>query len=475
MKNSAWYHKLWRKKLNTLPVPKDAGAAWAGMKTLLDKNMPAGNSPGLTHPPKPLGAKLITLFTYILPAAAMIGVGLYFLQLKHKTNKPNHPRHKVQVGKAQDSLIITDSLAKDSLFDAITDTVKKLNDTTKASDLPINAPNPDQPVRSSAHKVIKPSTASSHLPNQTQVPFINAQKNGTSAPGDIVQQTLAMKGEQTRADLSKQGQMNVINSTQNGSATVQQGSGDHASGADNKPVPAPVSNSNYGKPMAHEKANTLITADKQKTKIIKIKKPKNKQTQTQDIVTPPYNYGLELGLNTGNKSSFYFGAFGAYALSKRWLVNAGLRINSPRQLSGEYTHATYFIPDSPARFKITDSRKILVLDIPVQVEYKISNLISIKGGPVISFAVRQSNKSSNVIVNTLQDTLYHKKQITADIANTTVNTVNMGFNGGISFHLKQFDINGQYQVLSPYNIKNVLGAYSNTYHTFQVGVSYRFK
>jgi hypothetical protein len=466
MKNSAWYHKLWRKKLGTLPVPDNAGAAWAGMKTLLDKNMPAGNGPGLGRPVKPLGAKLVTLLTYILPVAAIIGAGLYFLQLKHKKDKP---QPKMQVAKLRDSLTIADtaSLTRDSLFKAIpiTDTIKSVNGTSnvKTPVLPIDT---NHPVNNIGHKV-KQSTASGIAVYQPQIPFTkNTQKGGASGLAVPIRQSLTTAGASNSS-----AQMN-INNTQNGSKPAQGGVGADVTGTDNKPNPVSVSSSN-DKPDNRGRAGSLINMGKQKNKAVKSKKLKNKQIQ--DIVTPPYNYGLELGLNTRSNTTAYFGMFGTYALSKRWLVNAGLRINTPRQLSGEYTHASYISPDTLKPFKITDTRKIMVLDIPVNLEYKISNLISIKAGPVISFAVKQSAKNSKVTVNDLRDTVYHSKQIAADLNDTKVTKVNVGFNGGISFHLKQFDINGQYQVLTPYSIKSNLGAYRNTYHTFQVGVGYRFK
>lgn len=473
MKNSAWYHKRWLKKLGTLPVPDDAGAAWAGMKTLLDKNMPVSSGPGFGHTVKPFGAKLVTVLTYIIPAAVMIGTGLYFLQLKPKKDKP---KPKMQVVKLQDSLSTaadTDSLARDTLFNAIPDTTRSL-DSTSAIKKTVLVVDTDRTTVNNARHQIKQSSAFVGAVYQPQTPVTkNAVKGGGSGLAISIQQPLTMEGNQTTGNSSVQ--TNTTNNTQNGSIPVQQSSGADVTGADHKGNPVSVSNgsdklNSRGKA---GRAGSLINMGKQKNKAVKIKKPKNKQTT--DIITPPYNYGLDLGLNTGNKTTAYFGVFGSYALSKRWLVNVGLRINTPRQLSGEYTHPSYISPDTLKPFRITDTRKIWVLDIPVNIEYKISNLISIKAGPVISFAVKQSAKNSKVTVSDLRDTVYHSKQIAEDLNNTKVTQVNVGFNGGISFHLKQFDINGQYQVLTPYSIKSNLGSYRNTYHTVQVGVGYRFK
>ncbi len=74
-----------------------------------------------------------------------------------------------------------------------------------------------------------------------------------------------------------------------------------------------------------------------------------------------------------------------------------------------------------------------------------------------------------------RDTLYHSKQIDSTLVNTVSNKVNIGFTGGISIHIKQFDINGSYQWLTPYKVSNSLGSFKQTNQVFRIGIGYRFK
>nr|WP_199082648.1 outer membrane beta-barrel protein [Pedobacter sp. ASV19] len=195
------------------------------------------------------------------------------------------------------------------------------------------------------------------------------------------------------------------------------------------------------------------------------------------MTTPTYNYGLETGINkSSNTNSFYLGLSGSYALTKHWLISTGLQFNTLRQLAGEYSHPSYYWPDSLPPFTVNDSRKVLTLNIPLLLEYKINKAISLQAGPLLNLLLKQSNKQGLIApMADMRDTVYHSKEINQAISKTTVNQVSIGFTGGISLHMGRFDLNGRYQLLSPYKISNDLGSYKATYQTLQFGIGYRFK
>ncbi|WP_183562787.1 outer membrane beta-barrel protein [Mucilaginibacter sp. SP1R1] len=484
MKNSAWYHKLWRQKLDKLPVKQDAGAAWANMKGMLDKSMPVS---GVTaRPVKPLGAKLSSLLTYIVPVAAILGTGVYFLQLKHKTNKPHQPKHKVEVSSFRDSLIKTDSLAKDSLS-----AQKVLSDTNDVqfSGSPVNQLAPG--LVNSGIKVNKQQGQAAILQQATQAQqsgnvvyqsntsFSNAPKNGGGyaflAPAQQITNVTYTHQEASNIAMQSAG-FELVNSDQPNSAalTQQQLNKGTTSSVDNANQSA-TNVKNSGKTTDGEKAGTLIKVNKNKAGVFKAKKASGKRLPA-DLHTPPYNYGLEFGFNTGGgNNNLYFGVFGTYALTPRWLVNAGFRFNGTRQFSKEYSHPSYYKPDSLPPFKVIDAPKVWVAEVPITMEYKVSRLISIKAGPVISLAIKQSTSGSSLVVSDRRDTLNNSKQINAIIAGSTVSKVNVGFTGGVSFHFRRFDIDGRYQMMTPYKLSSDLGSYRKSNQTFQVGIGYRFK
>jgi hypothetical protein len=465
MKNSAWYHKLWLKKLDELPVQDDAAAAaWAGMKAALDKTMPPG-APGAGHAAvKPFGAKLISLVTYVLPAAAMIGGGAYFLQ--HKATKQHHPKHKTEQHQPKNNTTPADSLMADSL---LTDSTQLLKDTILAQ-----PPAPQLLNRADSAKAktqpgigrwvqrVVATQNGAHTATAQQTPANNTSNGGSQTPV-ILNVTGKPEANEVGNNTSVQpGQTNNDNSNQaNSLASAGSGSGNAGMGS-------------QGKPAGHEKTNTLIDANKAKVRNSG-KSPKSpKYRQLRDVNIQPYHYGVEFGFNTGGgNNNVYFGGFGAFNLNNKWLVNAGLRINTKKQLSGVYTHASFYAPDSLNAFRVTDSRKILTMDIPLNLEYKVSGMISFKAGPVISLGLSQSNNSAKVSELNRRDSLFFRKTITDTLGLTTVKKLNVGFSGGVSLHIKQFDIDGRYQLM-PYKVSSPLGSYRKVYNTFQLGVSYRF-
>ena len=158
------------------------------------------------------------------------------------------------------------------------------------------------------------------------------------------------------------------------------------------------------------------------------------------------------------------------------MFGAGLRVNSGRIISDSYMHPSFSLKDSVPEFNVDDTRKLFVLDLPLSLSYKITKSVSIKAGPVLSIVAKQSNvntKFSAIISN--RDTTYKGVIVEETVPQSTVNKIGLGFSVGVSFHLKQFDLEAGYQVQRPFKVKNELGTYQKPAHTFRLGIGYRFK
>jgi hypothetical protein len=93
MRNSAWYHKLWRNKFDSLPVKDAADASWAGMHQLLNEQMPVSTIGG--HGPNvSTGAKLFKIIGYTLSVAATVSTVVYLTVPKSK-NKHKEIEKKI--------------------------------------------------------------------------------------------------------------------------------------------------------------------------------------------------------------------------------------------------------------------------------------------------------------------------------------------------------------------------------------------
>ena len=527
MRNSAWYHKLWRSKLDELSLHSDAASTWKGMNSILDKSMPAGSAAAATAAPavKSLVAKIISVTLYVLPAAAMIFTAVHYLSVPEKparsTTHSGIYGQKPSAKGAQTSS--PDSILQDSL--------------SQQSD--------SLSVDSSSVQLEKGMPQLTHR-HSKQADFTVRQKKGAAYPAVIHYNSLATAG--------------ITNHKTRSTTVTAHPSGENNSGLGNKgdkaaqsrnidvryrdahqlqanPVQSPGSTSSSQSALqvilnqqAKAHAQAVITrpgngpghvltakerklkeeqlkiADKQLKKLngketrlkdkqaknaklkaentasknkAREKKPKTRKSEVtkekKDIITPDYTYGINAGMNVNGKS-LYLGGFGSYALSQHWMIGGGLTLNSSRSIAGEYSHESYYKPDSLPAFKIIDSRKVMVLDLPLYAIYKISGKISVKGGPVIGLAFKQHAVSSTIAtLADTRDTLYHSNQIDTALRNTVLPKLNIGFKAGVSFQFGQFDLEGTYQIHSPYKVKSDLGGYNKSFQTFSIGIGYRFK
>jgi hypothetical protein len=460
MKNSAWYPKLWLKKLKEIPLKEDADSSWASMNVLLDQQLPlnapkAGNGGG-----NPFGGKWIKLFTYVLPAAMTVGTVAYLIKSdKGETFKP------VKTEKSVKPQVVQDTLKNDSLSPVVNilnaDTVVKSNLqgllAAQAKIMPVKAPliteaavttAPAAPVRIALPGVVRlpvntqiegltpanaqPDTDIKILPNLSGFPAMPLLSIADLTEGlarFLVRHPVLLSSE--RPDIKRQ------------------------------PMSAGAGSTKYRTTKPAQIKNT-------RSKPIRLKRRKEADSSA-------LNYGLEASSRLVNGAITYgVAAFTDYQLSKSLVLNTGLRFNTSRSFSGAYTHQSFDQPDSLPSFQFTDARKLSVIDIPLNLEYKLSPVIGIRGGPVLSMPIRQFGvKLSSFGLN--PDSTSHEQNILLGLKQTKVNKINLGFGIGLSFHFGHLDLNTRYEFLKPYVFSNELGTYRKSYQGIQIGLGYRFK
>ncbi|QNR83133.1 outer membrane beta-barrel protein [Pedobacter riviphilus] len=498
MRNSAWYHKLWRNKFDSLPIQDAADASWAGMHKLLNEQMPistiGGHGPNLST-----GAKLFKIIGYTLSVAATVSTVGYFTVLKSK-NKHKEIEKKVKPA-ILDSIVIDSSkvinynnlgdttVIKDSIDqngNAINDVVVQNRGVDNDSAQVVKGVNDNENLISSA---VKPNAVSQNKHDGTQ------KRDNFGRFENLSSRSLKLS---SKVDDHEPKGRNIDRSFMNGQNLLLIPDSYQETNGFFKRGVSPVSILNQGivlqtyapvdlqstssiKNSRRGSNNKADRATASKTpKVKNIKSPKIKTTkikQESEIIEPTYSYGVTTGMNVQKEnSSFYAGIFGTYALSKKWKLAVGVNVNSYQKIIGEFTHPSYYRPDSLPPFTITATRKVITVDVPLMAAYRLSKHISVKAGPVISFVGKQSEMITrlNPIADP-RDTLYHSKQIDSTLVNTVSNKINIGFTGGISIHIKQFDINGSYQWLTPYKVSNSLGSFKQTNQVFRIGIGYRFK
>lgn len=491
MKNSAWYHKLWLKKLSELPVKEDPDTAWAGMKELLDAQLPVvnGNTAAGHHgsstgtgsaggvkgaaAAKTLIAKVIAMAVYVLPVAAAIGVTTYFVM--PALIKPDLKKVK----KEQQSRIGIDTTGINSIKiarDSVQDTILSAAGQT---DLLTNADTSG--FENLAHKraengiQVQDTTRSGNsiLSGKPSVGSVAANRTGNASNSKAVknaEKLFAGKGSS---------QASVPYAALQNQLLVSSNSTKELSAEQNALILKDQASKNLITGMS------TITGRNPKNIVSKSKKDK-KAKKSNEITTPDYNFGLESGLNTGKNNGLYLGVLASYKLRTQLLLNVGVRINTSASISGNYTTKTnYAFGDSTSQYKVSDSRKIMVLAVPLTGEYKINDRLSINGGAVISFPIHQSNPKiqSQLLVNlkdSLASTSYldsvRHRAVDSTLNYTKVNKINIGITGGISYRIKQFYFEAKYlQNITPYKVKNALGGYNQYYRSFQLGIRYQFK
>ena len=427
MKNSAWYQKLWERKLNEHSVNADVDSAWSDMQHLLDQQMPlnplGGDTVSGALGGKSAIGKLLSWLTYVLPAATIISAAIYLANpdypiiIKKKTTKVE-PQFKPDP-------IKTNQMVDSSAFESQHDTV--LVQTSNAA-------------LTSDTAGLQGASAASHLMNEVTT---------TDVEPDLKQQLVG----------------NVVELTAAESAQLW------------APIPVYIRNLEAHRAPVVKRSTTGITRQR-KTKRIKVKEEKvqkiriDRQKLKEEFRPPSSAYGIMAGVNVNKNATMYFGIYGTAKVSKRITANAALQLHTPRTFIGSYTRASYFRPDSNPAFTFTDSRKVAVLELPLTLSYQLTNKLKIIGGPVVSLPIKQSAVKLGVI-DLPRDTLFNGNNVIGIIRNTKPNKVNYGFKVGAGAQLKSVGVDLTYQILSPYQFKNSLGTNKHSYNALQIGITYK--
>lgn len=417
MKNSAWYHKLWRKKLNKLPIRESSESAWLGMKEILDQHMPPDiESENISKASS--GSKILKLVGYIAPAVAAVSIITY---VNYSTKDESR-----SVGERKNELYL------DSIGNQYSTEKKNMDETSHSEVDTAMMRFPDnEPIL---------WTDSVNLSNEQIEPlFSEESRELTDNKNDLV-------GDQS----------SVLISNFDTSGTVF----------------SDYSNREKKDLSIHGYSKTKRGKDSGMSR----KNRKIRQYSALNLL--PSSYGVEVGTNVGGAgNSFYVGAFGDFPLTDSWFINLGVYVSSFQKVQGEFLHPSFFRPDSLRySFEIKDTRKVALLDIPLKLEYKLTEVVSLNAGLIINFPISQSSVRTDIgAVPDRRDTLFYKKEIVSALARTEVNKVNLGISSGINVKFKSFDLRGSYHLNTPYRVGNTLGSYRLKNSHFRVGIGYRFK
>lgn len=467
MRNSAWYNKLWRKKLGNYPLKENADDSWAQMHSLLDEHLPVNEPSTDKKTGKFFGSTVVSMLSFILPAAAMIGA-LTYVAVKQPFKNTGHNKHHHATSKKSKSIATVDSLYKS------TDTLnadsapginnerlaavntKQINAIKLAAGQHFN--NPIIFSNNQIHGDNKTAYNSSPTNDTTKSGSFNLIQSPPAKP-DTLAGDIATTNNDDKAD--KDSLKQIKNEAEKGNETLTK--------------PSVTSGVVTGAEKPVKDKHITMLKDKAGKKIktsgaTKIKAPK------LSTGTSPFDFSISAALNAGKPgSNMVFGVAGIYTLNSKWLLNVGIKMDLNRPLSNAFTHPSYFRPDTP--FTINDSRKLNTITVPVTLEYQVSDIISINAGPQLSFSGRQSNLSTKLgTISDRRDTLFRTHTIDSALRFNSINKINVGISGGISIHLNRFYIDGTYQQnLTPYRVTTGLGGYKQYYHSFQIGLRYKFK
>jgi len=468
MKNSAWYHKLWLKKLDQYPLKDDAASSWKEMQDLLDEHLPISNELVSKKPGKFSGTTIVSMLGFVLPAAAMIGA-ITFVAVKHPfKNKVIHKHHynKGSAKKLTDSNSFNDSVAKTPPplnADSSGNIIGNNSNAAPASNAVINnpaiaAPQVNHVKSNNTGNVVQPNVQAGSFKRNSAGSVIQPNQRGIINRDNFSADSIAVTpGSTTAAQL-----VNVNNKSFFTRALT--GVDDLSGTGLIRRAAAALKASSAG-------GFSKITVKKQSSS------SKSKSIKNQNSGTGAFDFGFEgLSNTSGAGTNLVFGVFGSAQLNTKWQVNTGLRIDLNRPLSGTITHPSYNQPDTV--FKVTDSRKVNTISVPVNFEYKVSNMVSIHAGPQFSFSAGQSSHSNKLqAITNYRDTLGHSYSIDSALKYNSISKFNVGISGGVSIRVSpHFYIEGLYQQnITPYNVNTGLGNYKQYYHSVQLGIRYTFK
>ncbi|MDB5017166.1 MAG: hypothetical protein JWQ84_1998 [Mucilaginibacter sp.] len=221
-----------------------------------------------------------------------------------------------------------------------------------------------------------------------------------------------------------------------------------------------------------------------------VKNKKGKTVPTKKANPSNLDWGILMGVNSSGSFTpakqnanfygsapvdVYFGLFAAYKLNANWAINSQVRLFSPQTITTTYAHANQSKVDSGQSLKITASRKQYAISIPIYLQYKVTNTISFKAGPVINIPVKQTGANSVLQPATIRSDSAYFSKVTGILNATKYDqTINLGFSGGASIQFKRWVFEATYlESLSGYKVTSDLGTYKSNNGTLQITVGFQ--
>jgi hypothetical protein len=533
MKNSLKYLKLWQKKRSGLPVDDDQQKDWLEMHGLLDQHMPVSTPLPDDKPSRSKGFKLLSVLFVSLSAAAMSYVVSHVVELRkhHKQSFSYHQKHKTglidSITNTRDSIAnarnTSDSLTANGISIQSKDSLAALQPVTAQNaklvtpgfnEKSTSTPSPgtiagkaaaldkknnllstssqnkkrQAPINSNSNKLVRASATG----NKSNAGNLHGYGKSGHTQGAITHHSLFQPG-----DLNRPSNQNGVNDKQYLSAKADSSNMQYPSLFS----PAPNLSFNTGTNNFQVFAApglSFTSIQKQASNKSKDNKKTNRNEKTaksknQSIKnSTPLNldWGILTGVNTsgsftpkGQNSNFYgsspvdtfFGLFANYNLNDKWAVGSQIRLFNPQTISTTYTHANGSKIDSAQSLKITSSRKLYSVSIPIRVMYKVNNNISFVGGPVINIPVKQHNANTTLQPAAIKsDSTYYAKVDSVLNGTQYLQKLNVGLSAGVNIQFKRLSFEAVYlKSLSGYQVTSGYGAYRSYNGTLQFTIGFR--
>lgn len=465
MRKSVWYHRFWQKKMSELPVNEDMDAAWQQMNSLLDQHFEIVNPKDAPLPKGTLFHHFIQIVKLIIPVV-LVTAAVYFTfyqKTEIKANKEVAKPKMLKNPQNQFSKDLDDSIGLE------TNTVVTEKKNTSVENT--------SPIKKSVglHLKAEIEAANQAISKEklgSALSLISSEYQSVASEGDVsvmhnitwldkLENTTSLRTVLEMRQLRKFDQIEPAQANQRLSIKLITLS---------KREQRRIRKAFIKDSLKNEKRIRLV--QRASLKPIKIKAKEDPQ---KEILSPRLSLQLQGGLMLNQRNiSPYLGIQNQWALTNKWLLGAGLRLNQIN-LQGEYFHPGYNTITAGSPFQIVDSRKLTNMVLPVNISYRFNNWMSLKSEANLAFARTQKGGSKVGYVASYLDTVFHTKKIQQALSEISVNKLHFNIGGGINIQLKRFSIEGMYfHQLSPYRVSSNLGSYQRRYGTFNVGLGYRF-
>ncbi len=522
MKSSLKYLMLWQKKRNELPFNDDPQTGWAEMQSLLDTHLPVSSEK--TSRFKKI--KVLPALFIAFSAAAMVYTASRVVI--NKVSKHHLAYHTGKNYHFNKTSFATDSLSADSGVESSDSTTKQPaeaiqpkktsiigTDVTAVANkraiesTTLNTGQAGAVVAQDKNNIARAPASLASPQNQlvsrrqtnglsanTALASnnVNSGKGILSASGINSSSSRVANYHHTNHLSNHSNKTNGVAGYKPGGMASEQNLPDVADDNGYQPLQAASLHLNFNNTPSNPLAvlnNSLVGRSPTNQSSSKnVKSTKQKTTRARNSGTSNLDWGILTGVNSSGSftpkaqnanfyGSFpvdlYLGLFATYHLNSKWGINIQTQIYSPQTINTSYTHANGSKVDSTQTLKITASRKVYNINVPIHIVYNVTDNISIKAGPVIGFPVKQINTNSSLLPAGIRsDTAYYAKSIAILNQTKYEQGINLGFSGGGSIRAGRFIFEATYlKSITGYKIISDWGTYKSNNGTLQFTISFK--